>query len=226
MARILVTGGAGFIGSHVVEALVERGDETCILDNFNDFYDPALKRRNVEAIPDARLVEGDIRDEEGMAQEPAVPYGEPAPDFALPALDGAEVRLADQQGQVVLVDFWATWCGPCKEELPHIETFHRQYGDSGLRVLALSTDMDDDAVQPFIDEHDYTFTVLHADNAVQSDYGVSGIPVVYLVDRQGRVRWHRVGFGPGGEEEMGREIEKLLNEPAEAPAPDAAGDML
>ena len=84
----------------------------------------------------------------------------------------------------------------------------------------------DDAVQPFIDEHDYTFTVLHADNAVQSDYGVSGIPVVYLVDRQGRVRWHRVGFGPGGEEEMGREIEKLLNEPAEAPAPDAAGDML
>ena len=167
-----------------------------------------------------RISEGD------MAQEPAVPFGEPAPDFALPALDGAEVRLADQQGQVVLVDFWATWCGPCKEELPHIETFHRQYGDSGLRVLALSTDMDDDAVQPFIDEHDYTFTVLHADNAVQSDYGVSGIPVVYLVDRQGRVRWHRVGFGPGGEEEMGREIEKLLNEPAEAPAPDAAGDIL
>ena len=159
-----------------------------------------------------RISEGD------MAQEPAVPFGEPAPDFALPALDGTEVRLADQQGQVVLVDFWATWCGPCKEELPHIETFHRQYGDSGLRVLALSTDTDDDAVQPFIDEHDYTFTVLHADDAVQSDYGVSGIPVVYLVDRQGRVRWHRVGFGPGGEEEIGQEIEKLLNEPTEAPA--------
>ena len=160
--------------------------------------------------------------EEDMAQEPAVPFGEPAPDFTLPALDGTKVRLTDQQGQVVLVDFWATWCGPCKEELPHIETFHRQYADSGLRVLALSTDMDDDEVQPFIDEHDYTFTVLHADDAVQSDYGISAIPVVYLVDRQGRVRWHRMGFTAGSEEEMGQEIEKLLNEPAEAPA--AAAD--
>lgn len=156
--------------------------------------------------------------EGGMAQEPAVPLGEPAPDFALAALDGAEVRLAEQEGQVVLVDFWATWCGPCKEELPHIETFHRKYADSGLRVLALSTDLDDDTVQPFIDEHDYTFTVLHADDAVQKDYGVSGIPVVYLVDRQGRVRWHRVGFGPGGKDEMAREIEQLLKEPAVQPA--------
>ena len=152
-----------------------------------------------------------------MAQEPPVPLGEPAPDFALPALDNAEVRLADQQGQVVLVDFWATWCGPCKEELPHIETFHRQYADSGLRVLALSTDTDDDAVQPFIDKHDYTFTVLHADDAVQNAYGVSGIPMVYLIDRQGRIRWLRVGFRPADKEEMAREIEKLLNEPAEAP---------
>ena len=161
--------------------------------------------------------------EGGMAEEPAVPYGEPAPDFALPALDGTEVSLADYRGQVVLVDFWATWCGPCIEELPHIENFHRQYADSGLRVLALSTDMDDDAVQPFIDENDYTFTVLHADDAVQRAYGVTGIPVVYLVDRQGRVRWHRVGFRPGGEEDIGRELEKLLDEPVEAPTA-AAGE--
>jgi UDP-glucuronate 4-epimerase len=68
MARILVTGGAGFIGSHVVEALLARGDEAWILDNFNDFYDPALKRRNAAALPAARLVEGDIRDAEGMAR--------------------------------------------------------------------------------------------------------------------------------------------------------------
>lgn len=155
---------------------------------------------------------------EGTAEESTVPFGEPAPDFALPALDGAEVSLADYQGQVVLVDFWATWCGPCIEELPHIETFHRQYTDSGLRVLALSTDMDDDVVQPFINENDYTFTVLHADDAVQRAYGITGIPVVYLVDRQGRVRWHRMGFTAGGEEEMGQEIEKLLDEPIEAPA--------
>ena len=155
---------------------------------------------------------------EGTAEESTVPFGEPAPDFALPALDGAEVSLADYQGQVVLVDFWATWCGPCIEELPHIETFHRQYADLGLRVLALSTDMDDDVVQPFINENDYTFTVLHADDAVQRAYGITGIPVVYLVDRQGRVRWHRMGFTAGGEEEMGQEIEKLLDEPIEAPA--------
>jgi len=153
-----------------------------------------------------------------VAQEPAVPLGVPAPDFTLPGLDGTQVRLADQRGQVVLVNFWATWCGPCKLEMPHIETFHRQYADSGLRVLALSTDVDDDVVQPFIDERDYTFTVLHADEGVQNKYGVAGIPVVYLVDRQGRVRWYRGGFRPGGEEKMGLEIEKLLKEPVEVPS--------
>jgi len=68
MARILVTGGAGFIGSHVVEALLARGDEAWILDNFNDFYDPGLKRANAAAVPGARLIEGDIRDAEGMAR--------------------------------------------------------------------------------------------------------------------------------------------------------------
>ena len=156
--------------------------------------------------------------EGGMAFEPPsppIPLGTPAPDFVLPDLDGNQIRLADQQGQVVLVDFWATWCGSCKEELPHIETFHRQYGDAGLRVLALSTDTEDEAVQPFVDRNEYTFTVLHADEAVQGAYGVEGIPVVYLVDRQGRVRWHRVGFSSGGEEDIAREIEKLLDEPAE-----------
>ena len=64
MTRVLVTGGAGFIGSHLCEALLERGDEVVVLDNFNDFYDPALKRRNLESLPDARVIEGDIRDED------------------------------------------------------------------------------------------------------------------------------------------------------------------
>ena len=85
-------------------------------------------------------------------------------------------------------------------------------------MLALSTDMDDEAVQPFVDRNEYTFTVLHADEAVQSAYGVEGIPVVYLVDRQGRARWHRVGFSSGGEEDIAREFGKLLDEPAEPAA--------
>ncbi|QDU67415.1 GDP-mannose 4,6-dehydratase [Engelhardtia mirabilis] len=70
MQRVLITGGAGFIGSHVTEALLARGDEVCVLDNFNDFYDPAIKRANAEAVKaaGARLVEGDIRDAEGMAR--------------------------------------------------------------------------------------------------------------------------------------------------------------
>ena len=70
MSKILVTGGAGFIGSHVTERLLERGDEVTVLDNFNDFYDPALKRENADLVQGAgaRLVEGDIRDREGMAR--------------------------------------------------------------------------------------------------------------------------------------------------------------
>ena len=139
-----------------------------------------------------------------------VPAGEPAPVFALKDLDGNEINLADQRGKVVLVNFWATWCPPCLKELPHIQRFHEQYRDKGLVVLAISTDRAKEKVRPFVEKHAYTFPVLFADEKVASAYKVRGIPVVYLIDREGAVQVHQVGYSPGGEKRIEQQVKKLL----------------
>lgn len=146
-----------------------------------------------------------------------VPTGEPAPSFLLEDLDGNRVSLADQRGKIVLVDFWATWCGPCLQELPHIQRLHEEYGGRGLVVLAISTDSQTEKVFPFVEKEGYTFPVLYADSQVQGAYGVRGIPAVYLIDRQGVMRFQKVGFGPGGEEQLIEEVEKLLQERDQSP---------
>jgi len=143
------------------------------------------------------------------------PPGEPAPSFSLENLNGNRVSLADQRGKIVLVDFWATWCGPCLKELPHIQQLHEEYRERGLMVLAISTDSQTEKVLPFVEKEGYTFPVLYADSQVQTAYGVRGIPAVYLIDRQGFLRFQKVGFGPGGEKILIAEVEKLLQERAQ-----------
>lgn len=121
--------------------------------------------------------------------------GEPeAPDFSLPTLEGRAVTLSALRGQVVLLNFWATWCPPCREEMPSIERLHRELGDQGLVVLAVDVDESPRLVAKFMKDFGLSFpALLDARSEVASRYGVGGLPTTWLIDRRGRVVGGAVG---------------------------------
>ena len=149
-----------------------------------------------------------------LVEEPekanALPVGPAASDFSLDSLDGSVVRLSDNEGRVILINFWATWCMPCLYELPHIQKLYDRYREKGLTVLAVSTDFDRARVGPFIQEYGYTFPVLFADPGIQADYAVRSIPTTFLVDRKGRLRFMQTGYGPDTETELEWALAQLL----------------
>jgi peroxiredoxin len=119
-----------------------------------------------------------------------------APDFALRDADGKLVRLSDYRGKVVLLNFWATWCGPCKLEIPWFIEFERQHKDKGFAVLGVSMDEDGwEVVKPFIRRLGVNYRILMGDDEVARLYGgVDALPTSFLIDRQGRVASVHVGL--------------------------------
>jgi len=117
-----------------------------------------------------------------------------APDFSLPTLEGQTVTLSALRGRVVFLNFWATWCPPCREEMPSIERLHRELKDQGLVVLGVDVDESPKLVAKFIEDFRLGFpVVLDAGSHVFSRYGVRGLPTTILIDRQGRVVGAAVG---------------------------------
>lgn len=135
--------------------------------------------------------------------------GDPAPAFTLEDLEGNPVHLADSTGQVRLLDFWATWCAPCREEIPMLNELHEKFSDQGLLILAIS-DIDEDAavVGPFVEEHGVVYGNLLGSEEVMSTYKVLGLPTAYLIDREGRIV--KKFFGPKPPRILEGEIVKLL----------------
>ena len=118
-----------------------------------------------------------------------------APAFVLPALDGSSTRLEEYRGQVVLLNFWATWCPPCRAEMASMEALYRAYRHRDLVILAISTDVEGaQVVQPYIRSRGLTFPVLlDPTGAVAHRYAVRGLPTTYLIDRAGLVVARVVG---------------------------------
>jgi peroxiredoxin/outer membrane lipoprotein-sorting protein len=115
--------------------------------------------------------------------------GKDAIAFALKDLDGNQVDLQSLKGKVTLLDFWASWCGPCVAELPHIEKLHRDFKDQGLVVLGVN-DEGVEVARAFMTKKAYTFTTLvDVGKEVSRKYGVSGIPQAFIIDREGKVKW-------------------------------------
>lgn len=129
----------------------------------------------------------------GMAGRPPL-VGSPAPEIVLKDLQGRELKLSDLRGKVVLLNFWATWCKPCKEEMPAMQKGYDKLRDHGLVVLAVNELEDVERVVEHIRTHGHTFpVVMDHDNHVANRYGVVALPASFLVDRQGIVREHIFG---------------------------------
>lgn len=132
----------------------------------------------------------------GMAcTEPTCPQLDmPAPDFTLEDLTGTEVSLSDYLGHDVILNFWATWCGYCKKQLPYIEDVYERYSDSGLRVLAINAMEPYDRAASYIEEQGFTFPVLLDENGkVNQRYCVPALPAILFVDSKGIVKYGRYG---------------------------------
>ena len=133
-----------------------------------------------------------------------------APDFALKDINGTTVHLSDYRGKVVLLDFWATWCGPCKMEIPWFMEFERKYKDRGFAVLGVS--MDDDGwptIKPFVKDIGMNYRVVLGNDQTGDLYGgIEALPTAFLIDREGRVAIEHVGLSSRREFEDG--IENLL----------------
>ncbi len=140
--------------------------------------------------------------------------GETAPEFSLRDINGQEVSLADYKGKVVLVNFWATWCGPCKLEMPHLDKMDREFEEKGFEVISISTDDARAAskVKPLIKRGGYGFTVLlDKDTAVVSKYNpAKTLPYNVLINRSGGIHKVFQGYNPGDEVELRKEVEELL----------------
>ena len=129
----------------------------------------------------------------GMASRPPL-LGSPAPEIALEDLQGHQVRLSDLRGKVVLLNFWATWCKPCKEEMPAMQASYDKLRDKGFVVLAINELEDTERVADHIRTHRHTFpVVMDHKNKVANLYGVVGLPASFLIDPQGIVRERIVG---------------------------------
>lgn len=142
--------------------------------------------------------------------------GQPAPVFTLKDLHGRTVTLADFRGKVVVIDFWATWCAPCKESTKEFERLHRKFGKRGAVMIGISMDKGADAssvVAKYARENSVSYLMLMDDGAVSDAYAVRNIPATYILDRDQVLVKTYPGFLPGLGERIAKEIEYLLSKP-------------
>jgi peroxiredoxin len=135
-----------------------------------------------------------------------------APDFALRDEDGNTIRLSDYKGKAVLLNFWATWCGPCKREIPGFVKLYNEYKDKGFEIIGISLDQAGwEAIKPFADKYDITYPIVLFDRKVIIDYGgISSIPTTFLINEKGEVIERIIGLRPDAYFES--KVKEMLSE--------------
>ncbi|MDH3510706.1 MAG: TlpA family protein disulfide reductase [Gammaproteobacteria bacterium] len=138
---------------------------------------------------------------------------ESAPDFTLPGDNGQAVSLSDLHGQVVMINFWASWCGPCRQEMPLLEQIHQRYEPLGFTLLGVNVEENSSDAKAFLKDRPVSFPILFdPDNGVSKLYDVVAMPSTVLIDRQGNVRYLHHGFKPGYENDYQDQVRALVRE--------------
>lgn len=149
----------------------------------------------------------------GCSQKTPPPAPKAAPAFELETLDGARVRLGDHAGKVVLLDFWATWCPPCRAAIPHLSELQETHRSDGLVVIGMNMDQDGAELATFLSRETVNYPMLQVDDATRMAYGgVASIPQTFLVDRKGMIRQKYLGYDRKIARDLDAAVESLLQE--------------
>lgn len=143
----------------------------------------------------------------------AVEVGEVAPDFTLKSFEGENLRLEEHRGKVLLVNFWASWCGPCRQEMPILDRIHQRYEAMDFAVLGVNVDKQEKLARRVADKSGVSFPLLLDEGQSVSDtYDLKGMPYTLLIDRTGEVRYIHTGYKPGDERHYIDRLKALLRE--------------
>src|ERR1700733_697492 len=139
--------------------------------------------------------------------------GGPAPPFSLASRDGKDVSLTQYQGEVVMINFWASWCGPCRQEMPLLESIYKKYNKLGFTLLGVNVEPDSQAADDWLKATPVSFPILYdKDSKVSKLYEVAGMPSTVIIDRSGKLRVLHRGYKPGDENEYLDSIRALIRE--------------
>ena len=142
-----------------------------------------------------------------------VEVGLPAPAYTTVSLDGDSVSLAQQRGKVVLLNIWATWCHPCREEIPELRAIHGRYRDRGLELVGVSVDTDgtDETIRTFMKDFQMTFPIWRdPDERISTQFLAVGVPATFLIDKAGILRWRKTGPIAPNDTSLTAAIERAL----------------
>ena len=136
-----------------------------------------------------------------------------APNFTLKSLTGKNLKLSEMTGNVVLLNFWASWCGPCREEMPLLNALHNKYEPLGFTVLGVNVEEDVKNARGFLKDFPVDFPILlDSDNKVSKQYKVIAMPTTVVIDRDGNVRYLHKGYKSGDEDKYRKMVKKLVRE--------------
>ena len=143
----------------------------------------------------------------------AGPAPAPAPAFTLASRAGQDVSLAQYKGQVVMLNFWASWCGPCRQEMPLLESIYKKYNKMGFTMIGVNVEPDSNAANQWLKATPVSFPILYdRDSKVSKLYDVAGMPSTVIIDRSGKLRVLHRGYKPGDENEYLDSIRTLIRE--------------